>query len=88
LPGHDAPQRSVSGGIHGEGHGGAPFNGDGKPDLAGIVNGQVEVLLGNGDGTFQTEKTTSINSPVSLAAADFKALQSAPFRAHVPGEDL
>jgi hypothetical protein len=49
----------------------ADFNGDGKPDLAGIVNGQVEVLLGNGDGTFQPEKTTSINAPVSLVAADF-----------------
>lgn len=43
----------------------ADVNGDGKPDLlvadgccsAGIDNGVVGVLLGNGDGTFQTVQT-------------------------------
>jgi hypothetical protein len=55
----------------------ADFNGDGRIDLA-IINktsGNVVILLGNGDGTFQTAVTYSLNaggsSPVALAVADF-----------------
>jgi len=52
------------------------FNGDGKPDLA-VANGtsnDVSVLLGNGDGSFQTAVNYAIGSstqPVSLATGDF-----------------
>jgi len=51
----------------------ADVNGDGKLDLIGLTSGGVEVLLGNGDGTFQAPKTSS--SPplsfTSLAVGDF-----------------
>jgi len=58
----------------------ADVNGDGKPDIlaaneCGIdscTSGNIGVLLGNGDGTFQTAKTYSQGAPftTSLAAAD------------------
>jgi len=51
------------------------FNGDGKADFAVVNNtrdGQVSVLLGNGDGTFQAAAEYSVGtSPFSLAAEDF-----------------
>ena len=55
------------------------FNGDGKLDLV-VVNsfiqnypyGNVSVLLGNGDGTFQPPQDFPVGSiPVSVAAGDF-----------------
>lgn len=55
------------------------FNGDGRMDLA-VLNAGLEVqsqsisiLLGNGDGTFQPQKTISFveKGPLSLAAGDF-----------------
>jgi hypothetical protein len=55
------------------------FNGDGKIDLA-VVNGgsyldykgTVSVLLGKGDGTFQTQKTYAVGKrPVSVVVEDF-----------------
>jgi hypothetical protein len=45
----------------------ADFNGDGKIDLAGIdlTESTLSILLGNGDGTFQ--------SPISYSVADYPA---------------
>lgn len=55
------------------------FNGDGKLDLAGTYsnqcrgNRQLEVALGNGDGTFQPRQlyNDGLVSPKNLATADF-----------------
>jgi hypothetical protein len=50
------------------------FNGDGRPDLAiaDYNSGEVSVLLGNGDGTFQTPATYAVgNGPFALVAGDF-----------------
>jgi hypothetical protein len=55
------------------------FNGDGKTDLAVAnygsypdYNGTVSVLLGNGDGTFQTQKNYAVGwPPSSIAVGDF-----------------
>ncbi len=55
------------------------FNGDGKPDLVVTGgygnNGLVQVLLGNGDGTFQPAlgSSTGNNVPGPVAIADFNA---------------
>jgi hypothetical protein len=48
------------------------FNGDGKLDLAATTQvGQVVILLGNGDGTFQSPKTTTFGLNLQgLAAGD------------------
>jgi|GEM_PF-307022 len=55
----------------------ADFNGDGKPDIivsGTIVNGDrnIDVLLGNGDGTFQPAKLIAVppDGPVQLAVGD------------------
>jgi hypothetical protein len=51
----------------------ADVNGDGRPDLI-VANGDddtVSVLLGNGDGTFQNQKTFPVGyHPVLVAVAD------------------
>ena len=56
------------------------FNGDGKPDLAVANNGDatpgddgnVSILFGNGDGTFQPAKNVSGGkNPSTIATADF-----------------
>ena len=52
------------------------FNNDGKLDIVvvyGVFNAQVAVLLGNGNGTFQTTPIVSPAGPlgVSLAVGDF-----------------
>ncbi len=53
----------------------ADFNGDGKTDLAigsSTFNGNtVTILLGNGDGTFQTPRTFTVGGVSSLAVGDF-----------------
>ena len=48
------------------------FNGDGKPDLAVANYGNVSVLLGNGDGSFQAAQNFVAGSaPQSVAVGDF-----------------
>ena len=54
----------------------ADLNGDGKPDLVVANDGSMSVLLGNGDGTFQTAKVTATPPELdtgdgSLAVMDF-----------------
>jgi hypothetical protein len=47
------------------------FNGDGIPDLA-VASATVNILLGNGDGTFQPVQAYAAgSSPTSLATGDF-----------------
>jgi len=63
-----------AGGTEGENIVIGDFNNDGKPDIAITDSGpnQINVLLGNGDGTFQPLKYTAVPiSPNALAAADF-----------------
>lgn len=50
------------------------FNGDGKQDIV-TGSGSPAVLLGNGDGTFQspTELATGAGIPMAVAVADFNA---------------
>jgi VCBS repeat protein len=52
----------------------ADFNGDGKPDVA-VANGvdsDVEILLGNGDGTFRFGSAIDLDGdPTAIVAGDF-----------------
>jgi FG-GAP-like repeat len=54
----------------------ADLNGDGKLDLLfnagnGIAPGDIGVMLGNGDGTFEAEKNSSLGDNGKLQLADF-----------------
>ena len=52
----------------------ADFNGDGFADLVGVNanSGEISVVLGNGDGTFQSERTYATGElPMAVLAADF-----------------
>jgi hypothetical protein len=51
----------------------ADFNGDGKPDVAAamLYANAVQVVLGNGDGTFTTGQTIPLPSPQAIVSADF-----------------
>ncbi len=54
----------------------ADLNSDGKFDLVvpNYGNGTISVLLGNGDGTFQTRSNSSgVSGPVGVALADLNA---------------
>lgn len=48
------------------------FNADGRPDLAAanVSSNTVSVLLGNGDGTFQSASTSGTHNAQGLVAAD------------------
>jgi hypothetical protein len=47
------------------------FNGDGIADLTVLsAQGPVEILLGNGDGTFTAHSGPTISGPLAIAAAD------------------
>ncbi len=75
LPQFITPPTYYPDGVGGDPHGLAmgDFNGDGTPDLVAVNGDNVSVLLGNGDGTFQS--LPSINIPGSqlhtVAVGDF-----------------
>ena len=47
----------------------ADVSGDGKPDIE-VANGHVGVLLGNGDGAFQAERTYKSGGSSAVPVTD------------------
>jgi len=47
------------------------FNGDGTADMAVAVSYAAAILLGNGDGTFQTSSYAAVGQCQAIAVADF-----------------
>src|SRR5215213_5904491 len=69
-----APSSPISVGTNPTTVANADFNGDGKVDLAAQNAGSntVSVLLGNGDGTFQSKHDFAVGlAPTSVISADF-----------------
>jgi len=64
----------------------ADFNGDGKPDLAvADESGNVSILLGNGDGTFQPAANYPAGTdPFSVAVGLQRRRQARPRRREQP----
>src|SRR5580692_1160992 len=59
-------------GTRGEGVATGDFNGDGKPDLAVAAGPGLTILLGKGDGSFQSGASYSIaNFTLAIAVGDF-----------------
>src|SRR5207248_1503974 len=69
-------QQALAAGSHPRALVSADVNGDGKNDLiaANFGGNSVSVLLGNGNGTFQSRRTFAVGAsqtyPVSVAVAD------------------
>jgi large repetitive protein len=49
------------------------FNGDGKLDVALTTSSSIDMLLGNGNGTFSISTVSSLSGVGELVAADFNA---------------
>ncbi len=49
----------------------ADFNSDGHLDIATTSPSSIQVLLGNGDGTFVAEPSITVNQSANIAVADF-----------------
>lgn len=67
----------------------ADFNGDGKPDIAVVNSGSsnVSILLGNGDGTFQSAKNFDVGkSMTSIFAGDFNGDGKLDIAVFLPGD--
>jgi hypothetical protein len=66
------------------------FNGDGFPDLvtANLASGDVSVLLGNGDGTFQPPRNMAIGgNPAAVVVGEFDGDSIPDLAVATPGDN-